>query len=325
MSSEQMKILEMLSEGKLSVDEATQLLESLQTQTNDGLEPFAYPTDDAQATPSFIGWLRDIFKAFGPKEKFTETISQEFDSNDVSAIAVQSSNGKIAFTGREQQGIDIQAHKTVKAPTQEEAEAFAAHVEIESEVKNGILRVYKSHPKPPPGYGVSVAYDITGPKALALTLSTSNGKIEAEQVNGPVKAVSSNGKIHLTDVTGQIEARTSNGSIDADMKMLKNESHFTTSNGAIQIRVQQGVAPITAKTSNGSIKLHLPADFAGQVDAKTVNGSVTTDFETTTTEKTQHRLVGQIGANGDTSLKLRTSNGSIRFSKIAPIVAVEVS
>ena len=65
MSSEKMKILDMLSENKISVEEATQLLETLTKQESD--QTPSKQTYYGDQEPSFISWLKDIFKTDGIK------------------------------------------------------------------------------------------------------------------------------------------------------------------------------------------------------------------------------------------------------------------
>ncbi len=66
---------------------------------------------------------------------------------------------------------------------------------------------------------------------------------------------------------------------------------------------------------NGSIALSLPADASTDVQATTVNGSITTDFPLTVTGKiSPRRLTGTIGGGGR-SMDLETVNGSVTLRR----------
>jgi DUF4097 and DUF4098 domain-containing protein YvlB len=339
MSSERMKILDMVAEGKLTVEEATQLLENIsQTETiavetpqatlvNAGpsdeeggeLMPSMAHMDQPPATPSMSEhgvWdrIKRAVSSLGSKEKYTEDLDWELDGANIEAIMAHTTNGSITFEGTSAKRITVQAHKMVRAPSMDEAEAFAQQVQIKIEQQEGMLRITKAHPKPPIGVDVSVSYVIQGPDKVNLTLETTNGKILAEQVEGVVKTRSTNGKIRLNAITGQVEARTTNGGIQVEVIGLNDESRFDTTNGSINVGVQHGIAPIRANTSNGSINLTLPADFSGQLDAQTVNGKITSELATILERQSRTHLIGQIGEGGDTPLKLRTTNGSIRLA-----------
>ena len=319
MSNDRMEILKMVSEGKLTVEDATQLLENI-TQTGpttpDASQMIAKEAAEiipATEEPGVWDWLKRAVSSLGPKEKYTEDLDWELDGANIEAILAHSSNGSITYEGRSAQQVTVQAHKMVRAPSMDEAEAFAQQVQIKIEQQEGMLRISKEHPKPPFGFDVSVSYVIQGPNKVDLTLETTNGKILAEQVEGTVKIKSTNGKIRLDAVTGQVEAHTTNGGIEVEVVSLKDESKFATTNGSIKVGVREGIAPILANTSNGSINLTLPEDFCGQLDAKTVNGKISSELATTPERQSRTQLVGQIGEGGETPLKLRTTNGSIRL------------
>ena len=49
-------------------------------------------------------------------------------------------------------------------------------------------------------------------------------------------------------------------------------------------------------TTNGSVRIYLPAGAGGELDAQTVNGSITTDFPTTVTRVSRRHLKGSFGS-----------------------------
>ena len=74
MSNEQMKVLDMLSENKISVDEATQLLDTINQQAGAQSNTTSpYYNDE----PSFIGWLKDIFKSWTLDDNFQSSMIED--------------------------------------------------------------------------------------------------------------------------------------------------------------------------------------------------------------------------------------------------------
>jgi hypothetical protein len=57
----------------------------------------------------------------------------------------------------------------------------------------------------------------------------------------------------------------------------------------------------------------MPKDTAGQIDAATSGGSISTDFPVTTTNFSDHRLNGAINGGGET-IYARTSGGGIALN-----------
>ena len=105
-------------------------------------------------------------------------------------------------------------------------------------------------------------------------MRTSNGRIVVEEARGSLDADTSNGSIHFE---GELESGSNN--------------RFKTSNGGINVRLLgEPSVKLDASTSNGSIKCERPITTQG------ISG--------------KNRLEGTIG-NGDASLVVQTSNGSI--------------
>ncbi|KAF7343858.1 hypothetical protein MSAN_01967100 [Mycena sanguinolenta] len=132
---------------------------------------------------------------------------------------------------------------------------------------------------------------------------------------------------------------TSNGSIDADVFVIgdvdfKQKVHMSvkTSNGAVVVRVHASAAPrppmhIKARSSNGSVTLHIPRSFRGPVTIRTSNGSVRFSDSISThlttfseVKKTRRCFIGDYtdwtdqpeGWIGD-ELDLETSNGTVKL------------
>lgn len=315
MSEERKEILRMLSEGKISAEEAERLLQALpKRQPGRGHWP----------------WFDWVSSFFGPKAECSEQLDWTLDGTKVSTIDAQTDNGSISLRGSNQDQVLVNAWKKVRAPTEAAAKEFAQQVQIHAERQEDVIRIYKEHPIPPPGVNVSVRYEISAPRAIGANFRTNNGSIRIHEIDGAVESVTSNGAIELQggtgdvnlrtsngairlrDATGHVRAETSNGRIEASVDQLK-EGVFSTSNGAINVAVRESNAPVTATTSNGSICLTLPADFSGQLDAKTGLGHVHSELPISGANGSRTRLVGQIGEGGETTIKLRALNGSIHL------------
>ena len=346
MNEERLAILRMLSEGKISVEEAEMLLRAVSDTSAERAQAHTTERKSKEVTELFqeigqeiskavasvqrseVGKIvsevvdevkGSIFSAMGAmggtdeEQTITEPLDWTLDGAGVSKIDSQTSNGDISLDGSDRTQVTVYAWKKVRARNQSEAEAFARQVQVHVERHGDAIRIYKEHPKPPEGINVSVRYEIQGPRAIDVALRTANGAIRARGVDGAVDAVTSNGRIELHEVTGRVEVRTSNGQIEATVGLLRNEGIFSTSNGAIDVKIGSGIVPVTATTSNGPIDLALPADFSGQLDAKTSNGRVHSDFPIPVTGEIKNSLAGPIGAGGEATVKLRSSNGSIHL------------
>ena len=103
--------------------------------------------------------------------------------------------------------------------------------------------------------------------------------------------------------------RTSNGEIV--LEDAKGEFDVSTSNGSIDVRALEGSA--TLHTSNGSVTVKVEGTPSLQINVSTSNGAVATTLPILTTSTgDEGRLVGAIG-EGEATLVIRTSNGSVRI------------
>ena len=131
------------------------------------------------------------------------------------------------------------------------------------------------------------------PSQVKVDASTMNGTISLAGVTGGINARTLNGSIDINHAAGAVEAKSTNGSIDAVIDSLGSEDEVAL----------EGV--------NGSITAVLPADLEADVDLRTVNGGIRSDFTVTTEgELSKHRLRGQIGSSSRDVL-LKTVNGNV--------------
>jgi Toastrack DUF4097 len=139
---------------------------------------------------------------------------------------------------------------------------------------------------------VNVKFTVRVPPGVRFVGRTVNGDIEAERLDGPVALRTVNGSATFS-TTSYGDATTVNGSIRGDV----GRADWTDT--------------LKFDTVNGSIKLSLPTGLSTDVNARTVNGDITTEFPMTVVGRfSRKQLDGSIGGGGRT-LELRTVNGGI--------------
>ena len=130
-----------------------------------------------------------------------------------------------------------------------------------------------------------------------VVASTGNGDLEVQSARGPVRASTGNGRVFVSTVAGPVSATTGNGDIDVRMQSLSTE------------------ADMDFRSGSGAVRVTLPADFNGDVDASTGNGELRTDFAIRLVGRLdpQH-MRGTIG-NGGRTIHLSTGNGRLEIRK----------
>lgn len=145
---------------------------------------------------------------------------------------------------------------------------------------------------------VEVEFRVRVPEGVRFAGKTVNGKVEARNLRSEASLRTVNGGIHVS-TTRTATAETVNGSIDAEVGQLS------------------GAGPYRFRTVNGSITLNMPEGTGAEVQARTSNGGISTDFPL----KVQGRfgpesLQGTLGGGGP-RLELRTTNGTIRLRQVS--------
>jgi DUF4097 and DUF4098 domain-containing protein YvlB len=130
-----------------------------------------------------------------------------------------------------------------------------------------------------------------------VVAATGNGDLEVESARGPVRASTGNGRIFVSTSAGPVTATTGNGDIDVRMQSLSTE------------------ADMDFRSGSGAVRVTLPADFNGDIDASTGNGDLHTDFAIKLVGRLdpQH-MRGTIG-NGGRTVHLQTGNGRLEIRK----------
>ncbi len=146
---------------------------------------------------------------------------------------------------------------------------------------------------------VSVDFEVLVPAGVRFVARTVNGSVQA------------------TGLVADAEAHTVNGAVTVE---TRGRAEARTVNGAVRARLGRpgGSGPVSLKTVNGSITVELPDEAAADLRARTLTGTIETDFSMGAAH-VRHGLVGSrlegaIGRGGPL-LELTTVNGSIRVRK----------
>jgi DUF4097 and DUF4098 domain-containing protein YvlB len=143
---------------------------------------------------------------------------------------------------------------------------------------------------------------------------TSGGGIHIENVNGEVRADTSGGGITLHDVTGDLVADTSGGSIK--IRGAGGRVEADTSGGPIDVEFAPGNSEGgSLSTSGGGITVTLDAGANLEIDASTSGGSVRSDLPITVRGEMDKRSIRGTLGGGGTTLKIRASGGGIRIQE----------
>ena len=180
---------------------------------------------------------------------------------------------------------------------------------------------------------VTVAMTVLVPRGVRLRVSTGNGALSVERAGNEVRASTGNGRVRVQDTEGIIQVSTGNG--DVEVRGAKASVRVTTGNGDVDVTTAEGpvdvrsgngdidvkISALRARedmafhTGSGSVHLTLPANYNGELDATTGNGSIRSDFDLKVKGQLSPRRVRATIGDGGPMLRMSTGNGEFEIRK----------
>ena len=147
------------------------------------------------------------------------------------------------------------------------------------------------------GTYVRVDFTVSVPRDVRVDVATGNGEISVDRAGQSVSASSGNGRVFVATARGPVSVSTGNGDVDVRVESLKSGDDVDVMSGS------------------GLIRVAVPADFGGELDAQSGNGMLHSDFDVTIFGRMEPgRIRGTIG-RGSSRIKLMTGNGRIEVRK----------
>ncbi|HTO03492.1 MAG TPA: DUF4097 family beta strand repeat-containing protein [Opitutus sp.] len=230
--------------------------------------------------------------------RYKESFSESGPFNRTGVITLDNVNGQIEITTWDKDEIRIEGEKSAK--TQEELKLI--ELTIDRSASRADIKV--KLPKRPGGWFGNnsvrggVSFRLTVPASASLErITVVNTSIDIDGVQGAVNAQSVNGRIRAHDLGGNARLKSVNGGLTASFKRVVADQ------------------TLSFDTVNGSIEIRLPADAGADVQAKVVNGRIDCEFPIEVQGRVGgKRLSGKIG-DGRAPLSAESVNGSIRIKK----------
>src|SRR5688500_11349102 len=204
-------------------------------------------------------------KAQQSRPELTEEFHQTYPLAAGGRVSLQNINGSVKVVAWDRDEVKVDAVKRAHTPerlreAQIKVDASAGRVRIETEYPDSNLRWSnrdgERHENP-----ASVEYTLTVPRAAAIDeISLVNGGLTLEGLAGPVEASSVNGRVTATGLSGTVQLSVVNGRLEATLDSLGDA-------GRVQL-----------SAVNGPLVVTLPSDANALLQADTVHGRVTNDF-----------------------------------------------
>jgi DUF4097 and DUF4098 domain-containing protein YvlB len=204
-------------------------------------------------------------------------------------------NGGVTVRGWDRADVLMRSRIDTSAPSDAEARQIASQIRLSS----GSGQIQADGPDNDRDHNWSVSYEIFAPH------------------NSDIDATAHNGGIHLSDLRGKIQFRAVNGGVT--LQHLAGDVQGRTANGGLTVELtgdHWDGAGMNVETTNGGVKLGVPANYSAHVETSTVNGGMNVDFPVTMQGRfSDHELSFNLGAGG-APIRVVTTNGGVRIRHI---------
>jgi len=254
-----------------------------------------------------IFFVVGISGCFGPQA--TDYFNGEYDVNENTILKVTTFNGQIEINVWDGENVSFNAIKKSRFGQDELDKAEINVFENENLIEIEAKYVGQRSSTP------SVDMNIKVPNNITIEyVKTSNGAIQISGVKGNISAITSNGDIDIEDIDGYISATTSNGRIE--VKDTTGINNLKSSNGRIYAEIFDFKDDITISTSNGGIDIYINQLLNADIEMTTSNGQISISGITLNiTNSEDKHIVGKLGDGGN-KIDIHTSNGNIYLRKL---------
>jgi len=222
---------------------------------------------------------------------FRETVDESRPLAASGELSLENTNGSVRLAAWDEARVRIEAIKHAAS------ERALEELKVEIVGEGDRLTVRTRYPRARwIGGSGRVDYRVTVPRGVRARVRNVNGRVEVDGIAGAVDAGTVNGSVEVTGAGSQVEASAVNGGVEVEMARVLPSGRSRLS------------------TTNGSVRLTLPRDAGADIEARTVNGSISCDFDVADAHKSRRRLEGRIGAGG-ARFDLGTVNGSVHVDR----------
>jgi DUF4097 and DUF4098 domain-containing protein YvlB len=180
---------------------------------------------------------------------------------------------------------------------------------------------------------VTVAMTVLVPRGVRVRLGTGNGAVSVERAGSEVDASTGNGRVRVVETEGPVRVSTGNGEVE--VRGAKGRVHVSTGNGDVTVATSEGPVEVSSgngdidvrmaalraredmefHTGSGDVHVTLPANYNGELDASTGNGTIQSDFDLKVKGRLDPRHVRATIGEGGPMLRMTTGNGAFEIRK----------
>jgi len=211
-----------------------------------------------------------------PRARYERTVQLSRPMSAGNLFAANSNDGWITVTGGEVTDCNVTATIIARADSDEKARTIAEKTKVKLEQFGSKLTVKLEKPILIMNQSVDVQIEAMVPKSCDVDLSTDDGDITIENINGDIDIKTDDGSVSLARITGDIKVRSNDGSVNIQEF---NSDVILQRAGWIDIQTDDGsvtmsrvVGDIKVRSNDGSTRVE---EVAGDVNIQSDDGRIT--------------------------------------------------
>ena len=257
--------------------------------------------------------------------EFLRTLTREFEGGDKAELAIDNRAGMVTVRGEDTKRVRVEVVARLWAESEDEADdqmELVAHG-IRQEGKRVIVRA----PALPQsslfmlfGRGTRIEYQVTAPRSSTGTLLSRSGRVEIENLAGPLSVEARSGRVTVREIRGDTRIVSRSGSVQAES--IAGSLAVESRSGSVRVSDCAGSATVASRSGavryegavrgdfdinvrSGSVRLSVDPDSSFFLDAESAHGTVRSDLHL--------RRGGGAARTGGPTVRIRTRSGSIHI------------
>lgn len=229
---------------------------------------------------------------------YEESFDETYPMAATGRVSLDNVNGDVVVETWDRAEVRVQAVR--RSDSREALDGL----KIEVEAGPSSVRIDTEYPSSKGWFGgghrTEVEYTLTVPRQSRIdAIDLVNGTLRVTGVEGGVSAESVNGAIELQGVAGSVDASTVNGSIEVRLTTVGDRDD------------------VNLESVNGGIELLVPAGTGAEVEAETVNGRISNEFDIPVHKGkwVGSDMRGTVGSGG-ARVRMETVNGRIAMKAL---------
>ncbi len=202
-------------------------------------------------------------------------------------------NGGLTVKGWTRTDVLVRARIDTAAPSDVEAKSMVGQIRFAS----GAASLKAEGPASDHDHNWSVTYEVFVPQQTDIDAKAHNGGIRIQDVKGRITFAALNGGTHLSRLAGEVSGHTTNGGLTIELMGASWDGKG-----------------MDVGTTNGGVKMSVPANYSAHVETATVNGGIHVDFPVTVKGKLSKEMAFDLGSGGPT-IRAVTTNGGVKITK----------